>query len=259
MSVFLFDKTIFGPVYSRRLGISLGINLLPNDAKICNFDCIYCECGWSDKNTIRQKNFQTRQTVAEELEKKLKNMQQNNASLDVITFAGNGEPTIHPDFSEIIEDTIKLRNQYFPQVKISVLTNATTLSNQKTIKALQKIELPILKLDSAYEETIKKLNQPLGNFSLAKLIKNLKDYNNKLIIQTLFVKGTYNGKTIDNTTEKEITAWLKLLKELSPEKVMIYTIARDTPVETLEKIPIEKLKEIAQKTENEGIKTNISG
>lgn len=258
MSTFLFDSTIFGPVKSRRLGISLGINLLPNTRKICNFNCIYCECGWNPEAKEKEQLPQAGQVVML-LEKKLGEMKENKEKLDVITFAGNGEPTMHPEFDQIIDDTIRLRNQYFPKVKISVLSNATLVFKEKIFNTLKKVDNNILKLDSAIESTCCTLNKPTGYFNVKELIDSLARFEGKMILQTMFVRGNYNGTIIDNTSEVEVMAWLEAIKKINPGQVMIYTIARDTPVENLEKVPLSVLKDIAAKVEGIGIKVSISG
>ena len=257
MATFLFDKIIFGPVSSRRLGASLGINLLPNDRKICTFNCIYCECGWTDTHSS-SKSFHPREEVRDSLRLKLKNMQENNEPLDTITFAGNGEPTMHPDFDLIIQDTIGIRNLYFPEAKIAVLSNSTLIHKSKIYNALKRIDQNILKLDSAFESTVRLLNQPYEGFDFQQTIKNLIEFNGKLIIQTMFIHGEYKGQHFDNTTQKEINAWLELLEKVNPQQVMIYTIARDTPSEKIEKISEKKLKEIAKQVEEKGFATQIS-
>lgn len=259
MATFLFDKTIFGPVISRRLGISLGINLLPNDTKVCSFDCIYCECGWTPKKYEKKAVLPSRIAVKEKLEKKLKEMIDDNQLPDVITFAGNGEPTLHPEFAGIIDDTIELRDSLTPNARIAVLSNATMLHKKPVFNALLKIKDNIQKLDSAFEETVKLLDCPNGSFSLPKVIKQIEAFNGKVIIQTMFVRGSFQGNKIDNTTEKEIEAWLELLKKIKPRQVMIYTIARDTPLNTLEKVPIEELNTIADRLRKSGFDVQVSG
>ncbi len=259
MAVFLFDKIIFGPVRSRRLGLSLGINILPISQKFCNFNCVYCECGFTDNNKDQSNKLKSRSEIKDALKKALSEMKEFGEKPDIITFAGNGEPTIHPNFADIIDDTIELRNIYFPEVKIAVLSNATMLKKHEVFEALKKIEMNILKLDSAFEETIRKINAPLGYFNLEKQVEYLKKFEGDLIIQTMFIKGTNNNIIIDNTTDNEIDAWLKLLSEIKPKQLMIYTIARDTPLKSLEKIDIEQLNEIAQKARMLGIDVQVSG
>jgi wyosine [tRNA(Phe)-imidazoG37] synthetase (radical SAM superfamily) len=258
MATFLFDKIIFGPVASRRLGVSLGINLLPNNSKLCNFDCIYCECGWTPDDRSMLKSFHPRQLVKYTLESKVKEMIANNEKLDVITFAGNGEPTMHPEFEGIIDDTVSIRNQYFPTAKIAVLSNSTLIHREPVFQALKKIEMNILKLDSALDHTIEQINQPRGKTNANKLIENLMKFEGKLIIQTLFFKGEIDGKPINNTSEKEINAWLKALEKIKPGMVMIYTFARETSADNLVKVSREELEKIALKVEGLGIQTQIS-
>lgn len=259
MGTFLFDSTIFGPVRSRRLGISLGINLLPNSIKYCNFDCIYCECGWNIKSNTEKIKLPSHEDVAKLLTAKLKKMKEEDSDLDVITFAGNGEPTIHPNFDGIIDDTIKVRDQYFPMARIAVLSNATRVSKKEVFEALQKIDDNILKLDSVFDETIIQLNNPNNFKGVSEIIENLKRFNGNFILQTMFVKGKYNNQIVDNTTEKELKAWLAILPVLNPKQIMIYTIARDTPASELEKISINDLEKIAEKIKALGFQVQVSG
>jgi wyosine [tRNA(Phe)-imidazoG37] synthetase (radical SAM superfamily) len=259
MATFLFDKIIFGPVKSRRLGVSLGINLLPATKKICNFNCIYCECGWTSDSKGEPGSLPSRQDVYNALDKKLKLMKDKNQAPDVITFAGNGEPTLHPEFPNIIDDTIELRNKYFPGTKIAVLSNSTTINRPLIKEALLKVDQNILKLDSGFDLTVRIHNQPKVNLRVEELIENLKKFNGQLIVQTLFLKGSFNGKTIDNTTPQEIEAWLKAIEMIKPSEVMIYTISRDTPVVgVLQKVKPSELKRIAEMVNKMGIKTQVS-
>jgi wyosine [tRNA(Phe)-imidazoG37] synthetase (radical SAM superfamily) len=258
MDTFLFDSTIFGPVNSRRLGVSLGINLLPNTYKICNFDCIYCECGWSGLKTEKGKDLPSRQKVSTQLEAKLKEMRREGEKPDTLTFAGNGEPTLHPEFASIIDNTIHLRDMYYPEANIAVLSNATRIDKPNVFAALKKVRHNILKLDSAFEETIRLINRPPQNYSLERTIRSLAAFKGDFILQTMFVKGRYEGKDFDNTTKTETEAWLKVVKRLSPRQVMIYTIARATPCKAVERVDGKTLEKIAQKVKNLGIDTHIS-
>jgi wyosine [tRNA(Phe)-imidazoG37] synthetase (radical SAM superfamily) len=260
MGTFLFDKIIFGPVKSRRLGVSLGINLLPRGKKVCNFNCIYCECGWSQVVEKEGGYLPSRSEVYEALASKLQEMKVKNQKPDVITFAGNGEPTLHPEFPGIINDSILLRNRFFPETKIAVLSNSTMITKASVKDALLKVDQNILKLDSAFELTIHTHNQPRVNVKVDELIENLSKFKGNLIIQTLFLRGNFNGKIIDNTTKEEVDAWLKALEKIKPEEVMIYTISRDTPEGgSLGKVPNEELKNIAKQVEKLGIRTQVSG
>ncbi len=259
MATFLFDKIIFGPVKSRRLGVSLGINLLPTDVKVCSFDCIYCECGFTPKEYEKKVTLPMRDEVREKLEKKLVKMIAGKQLPDVITFAGNGEPTLHPEFAGIIDDTIELRNKFAPRARIAVLSNATMIHRKPVFDALLKIKDNIQKLDSAFEQTVKLLDCPNENFSLERTVEQLLAFHGKVIIQTMFVRGSFKGQKIDNTTEEEISAWLELIKKINPLQVMIYTIARDTPIDTLEKVPVKQLNSIAERIREAGFETQVSG
>lgn len=259
MATFLFDEIIFGPVKSRRLGVSLGINLLPTKRKVCNFNCIYCECGWTGENPDEMSMLPSRQEVYAALEARLSSMQAEGQSPDVITYAGNGEPTIHPDFPGIIEDSIRLRNEYFPKAEIAVLSNATNIFKPPVREALMKVDKNILKLDSAIGETIQKHNKPRVKIDADELIHALSAFKGKLIIQTLFLRGSHEGHEIDNTTPDELNAWLEALSKIKPSEVMIYTISRDTPHGAdLKKIPARELNEIAYLVKKLGIKTRVS-
>lgn len=259
MATFLFDEIIFGPVSSRRLGVSLGINLLPTDSKFCSFDCIYCECGWTPEKGTVKTVLPTSEEVKQKLEEKLQLMQQENKLPDVITFAGNGEPTMHPEFEAIIDDAIIMRDKYAPKARIAVLSNASRIHQKRVFNALLKVDDNIQKLDSAFEETIQLLDRPRGRFRLWEVVDELCNFEGKVIIQTMFVKGTFNGKLVDNTSDDEVEAWLKLIQFIAPRQVMIYTIARDTPVDTLEKITLKELEKIAAKVRAAGFDVQVSG
>lgn len=257
MSTFLFDSIIFGPVWSRRLGESLGINLLPANKKLCTFNCVYCECGLTPKG-ITPSGFPAAGEVKNTLERKLLQMKENNEYLDSITFAGNGEPTLHPEFPRIMDDAVGIRNFYYPKANIAVLSNATRIDRPDIFNALLKADLNILKLDSAIEETLYTINCPRGNFSISDIIQLLKQFHGKVIIQTLFLRGSYNGIHIDNTTEREVKEWLAALEQIHPEMVMIYSIARDTAIPGLEGINQKELEIIADRVSLAGIKTQVT-
>lgn len=259
MSTILFHEIVFGPVHSRRMGTSLGMNLLPYDGKLCSFDCIYCECGFNEDFRTQTK-LPSAENVKAALDDKLQKLNSEGVKLDVITFAGNGEPTLHPQFAEIVDDTILLRDRYCPDAKISVLTNGMHVTKPSVFEALQKVENPILKLDSAFDETVKILDRPNSpGYSVAKQMELFKQFNGDFILQTMFVRGEFNGAKIDNATEKEISAWLEVVRALNPSEVMIYTIDRETPAKQLEKVPLEELRKIADRVGELGIKTNVAG
>ena len=257
MAGFLFDNVVFGPVYSRRLGVSLGVNLLPDNSKYCNFNCIYCECGWTEIKKGEKIVLPKREVLIARLSEKLKELKGTVNEPDTITFAGNGEPTVHPDFAAIIDDTIEIRNKYAQKAKISVLSNASMLHKPKVVVALKKIELNIQKLDTGIEETFYQINQPAAGITFKKVVEGLLAFDGRLILQTLFFRGEYNGHFIDNTSEGELKAWLSLVQKIHPEYVMIYSIDRGTPAKNLEKIGKSELNAIAAKVEEAGIKTAV--
>ena len=254
----LFDKIIYGPVHSRRLGVSLGVNLFPSDGKLCTFNCVYCECGFNEDRRPHQK-MPRREEVREQLTKKLDAMRAEGLVPDVITFAGNGEPTIHPDFAGIIDDTIAIRNQHCPSAKIAVLSNSTMLDREDVFQALCKIEDNIMKLDSVLDTRIRQIDNPnQPGFCFEKLLKNLCRFEGKLIIQTMFLRGERDGISLDNTTEEEIAGWIAALKQIRPRQVMIYTIDRETPLKSLRKVSPEDLDEIAERARREGFDVTVS-
>jgi len=257
MSGFLFNEVIFGPIKSRRLGVSLGINLLPTDKKICNFNCIYCECGWTDQMEDIRKTFCDRKVVYNYLEERLQQLADKNSLLNSITFAGNGEPTLHPDFSGIVDDVIKLRNEYYTDAKVTVLSNSLNLNKKEVFEALLKVDNNILKLDAGTEKTFRQINRANKSFSLYEVVNNLKRFNGNVIIQTLFLRGEYNGEVIDNTTNEEIEAWLNYIIDIKPSYVMIYPIDRATPADNLVKLSKEELETIAEKARDKGIITKV--
>lgn len=259
MSTILFNEIVFGPIHSRRLGTSLGMNLLPYNGKLCSFDCIYCECGYN-KDFRTKTPLPSRENVKAALEYKLLDLLKEKVNLDVITFAGNGEPTLHPDFSTIIDDTIELRNKYFPGTKISVLSNGMHVDRDKVFDTLKKVDNNILKLDGGRIETIRLIDRPNSpNYSVERQIELFKRFEGNFIMQTMFVRGSHEGRVVDNTTEEEVSAWLKAVKATNPREVMIYTIDRETPEENLRKVPLDELKVIGERVEELGIKIIISG
>jgi wyosine [tRNA(Phe)-imidazoG37] synthetase (radical SAM superfamily) len=259
MSTFLFDSIVFGPVHSRRLGISLGINLLPVNRKVCTFDCIYCECGWTAQKDECKAPMPSRSEVYNALREKLVSMKAAGEAPDVITYAGNGEPTIHPDFESIVEDTVALRDEFFPKARISVLSNASNIHLESVRRGLMNADMNILKLDSANSQTIKILNQPNPSYDLEKIKLFMRMFNGRFIIQTMFVRGECDGIEIDNTTPEEIAAWLDVVNDLKPQSVMVYTIARDTPLgNKLTKVSPSELEDIAAMVEALGIPVTVS-
>lgn len=258
MSGFLFNEMIFGPIRSRRLGNSLGINLLPTNHKNCTFNCIYCECGWTKQDSDTKVTLPTRKEIFESLETKLIQLQAKNNFPDSITFAGNGEPTIHPEFAGIVDDTIALKNKYFPNSEITVLSNSSMIDKKDVFNALMKVDNNILKLDAGTEETFQLINKPNStSLTLEKIVGNLRKFRQRVIIQTLFLRGEVDGQKVDNTTPKEIEAWLGHINNIRPRYVMIYPIERETPAPGLEVVPKEELFEIAEKLKTIRIKSSV--
>jgi wyosine [tRNA(Phe)-imidazoG37] synthetase (radical SAM superfamily) len=257
MSTIIYPSPIFGPVHSRRLGISLGINLLPADGKVCSFDCIYCECGFNEDHRPTLP-MPTREEVAKKLEEKLKEMKAEGQLPDVLTFAGNGEPTCHPHFAEIIDDTIRLRNQYCPEAKVSVLSNSTMIHRQQVHDALMTVDNNILKLDTVDPIYINKVDHPNGTYDVNLIIERLKAFKGHVIIQTMFMRGECKGESVDNTGEEYVAPWLEAVKDIKPQQVMIYTIDRETPTQGLLKATHEQLDAIRDRVIAAGIPCSAS-
>ena len=254
----LYHDIIFGPVHSRRLGLSLGVNLLPTESKLCSFDCIYCECGWNADHPGARR-FNARDDVRRLLGETLRRMVDAGTPPDVITFAGNGEPTMHPEFGAIIDDTIAARDELCPKAKISVLSNATMIGREEVREALLKVDNNILKLDSAFDATVRRMNNPQSPaYSVRDTVERMKRFGGRMILQTMFLRGECGGATIDNTTEEEVAAWLALADEIRPRQVMVYSLDRDTPCQTLEKVLREELLAIASRVEALGIPCSVA-
>lgn len=240
----LFHSTVFGPIHSRRLGTSLGVNLTPNDGKICSFDCLYCEAGFNAQGPGTT-GFPPRARVEELLRDKLLAMKEEGLTLDVITFSGNGEPTLHPDFPAILDDTVRLRDSFFPNAKVSVLSNSTRIHRPEVAEALRRADFNILKLDSAVEATMRLMDRPnQPGFTVAFVLPSLAAFGNDCIIQTMMLRGSFEGQVVDNTTEAEIKALIEAYRTIRPKEIMLYSIDRSTPAEQLVKVPIEELRAI---------------
>ncbi len=250
----LFESIVYGPIRSRRLGVSLGVNLMPTTAKLCTFDCVYCECGWNQP--VLHPVLPSREEVRYALEDQLS---KSDEKIDVITFSGNGEPTLHPDFLGIIEDTCTLRDQYCPQAKVSVLSNSTQLGRKDVVDALLLCDNRILKLDSAIDSTMRLIDKPVNSqLTVGQLIEWLRVFEGDFTLQTCFLRGEYQGQLIDNTTSEELAAWYKVVDYLRPKQVMIYVIDRETPLKTLEKIPAQQMEAIASPLRANGIDVVVS-
>lgn len=257
MSTVIYPSPIFGPVHSRRLGVSLGINLLPADGKVCSFDCIYCECGYNGDHRAHQK-LPTRDEVLGALEARLLDMQQNGPTPDVLTFAGNGEPTVHPDFPAIADGVRRLRDQYFPNARISVLSNATCLDRKEVREALLGVDNPILKLDTVDAGYISRTDRPAGRYDVAEVLHWMEVMGPQIIIQTMFMEGEHEGVDVSNCSPDFVDPWLEAVARIRPRQVMIYTIDRETPSPHLRKATPGQLDDIAERVRELGVPVSVS-
>jgi wyosine [tRNA(Phe)-imidazoG37] synthetase (radical SAM superfamily) len=250
-----FDDIVFGPIFSHRLGSSLGVNILPSKGKLCNFDCVYCECGWNKDGAVPDRRFPVLAEVEAALKEKMSKAAAEGIPVDSITFSGNGEPTMNPDFAEIIDVTLKLRDQYFPDAKVSVLSNATLLGRDKIAQALMKVDNPILKIDASSQELVEKINKPVGTYSLDKVIENLKNFNGNFILQTMFLRSS----EFDTAVPEALASWHEIVRTLKPRQVMVYTIDRETPDKTLGKYTVEEMTAMVQPLIDEGFDIQVRG
>jgi wyosine [tRNA(Phe)-imidazoG37] synthetase (radical SAM superfamily) len=257
MSGILFDEIVFGPVKSRRFGVSLGINLMPLEGKLCTFNCVYCECGLTDVRKKDKLKLFSANEINASLKSRFEALKSGGLDPDNITFAGNGEPTLHPEFEVLIDNTIRLRDEFFPKALITVLSNATRLDRANVKNALLKIDNNVLKLDAGTNATFQAINRPTFPITLEKVVQELKNFGGKLTIQTMLIRGDVEGNLVDNTTEKELTLWLNHIQEINPKLVMLYPIDRQTPYRMLEKVPEMEFQALAARIEALGIKAEV--
>ena len=249
-----FDEIVFGPIRSRRLGSSLGVNVLPTKGKLCNFDCIYCECGWN-KDGRGDSRFPELEDIERALDEKMSKAASEGVSVDSVTFSGNGEPTMHPKFPEVIDVTLRLRDKYFPDAKVSVLSNATMIGRDAVAAALMRVDNPILKIDASSDELVRKINKPVGSYSLAEIVDNLRKFEGRFILQTMFLRSP----EFDSASPEALEAWMDIVRELKPREVMVYTIDRETPDKSLEKYTVEQMREMVRPLIDEGYSIQIRG
>ena len=249
-----FDDIVFGPIYSRRLGSSLGVNILPSKGKLCNFDCVYCECGWN-KDGIAERRFPVLAEVEAALEEKMSRAAAEGVPVDSVTFSGNGEPTMNPDFPQIIDATLRLRDRYFPSAKVSVLSNATLIGRADIAEALMKVDNPILKIDASSDALVKQINKPVGCYRLEDVVGNLARFNGNFILQTMFLKSP----DFDTAAQEPLERWRNLVRQLKPRQVMVYTIDRETPDKSLEKYTVEEMTAFVQPLIDEGFDVQVRG
>jgi wyosine [tRNA(Phe)-imidazoG37] synthetase (radical SAM superfamily) len=251
----LWKDIFYGPVLSRRLGFSLGVNLLPKKRKICNFNCIYCECGLND-NTALKEPLPTVNEFESGIIHTLSDLKSKNQKLDHITFSGNGEPTLHPEFEKIIDLTIKYRNKFYPDCKIAVLTNSTNIYQDRVFNSLQKVDVAICKLDAGSEKLYQLIDAPETNASLDEITDRLRRFNGNITIQTIFLKGSINGESVDNTGTEELNKYIQRLKIINPKLVMIYSLDRTAPYPTIEALSKSELQKIAGDIRANGFKVD---
>ena len=249
-----FEDIVFGPIRSRRLGSSLGVNILPAHGKMCNFDCVYCECGWN-KDGVEDKVYPRYADVAVALETRLSELSEQGVPVDSITFSGNGEPTMNPDFAQIVDATLRLRDRFYPKAKVSVLSNATMVGRESVFEALRKVDNAIMKIDASSDELIAKINKPTGAYSLDKVVEGLKRFDGNFILQTMFLKS----EEFDTVHEGALSRWMDIVRELRPREVMVYTIDRETPDKTLGKYTVEQMAALVQPLVDEGFEIQIRG
>ena len=252
MATFLWDDIVFGPIHSRRVGRSLGINLLPREAKVCSFDCVYCECGGLKRGAAKHP-LPTLQQVREAVEGKFSALAAAGQGIDSISFTGNGEPTLHPDFAAIIDIVVAERNRRFPEAVLSVFSNAAQLDRPDVVSALKKVDNPILKIDCALEDMAAVMNRPRRGYTVAKAVEGMRAFEGDFVMQTMLVRGA----VVDNTTPEALEAWYKVVRELRPREIMLYTVDRDTPVAGIEKVDAASLQKAAEPLLAEGFNVKI--
>ncbi len=249
-----FDDIVFGPIYSRRLGSSLGVNILPSKGKLCNFDCVYCECGWN-KDGVADRKFPTYEEIVTAFEEKMSFLSEEGTKVDSITFSGNGEPTMHPDFPKIVDVVLRCRDRFFPQAKVSVLSNAFLVGRRSVAEALKRVDNPILKIDASSDELIRQINKPVGHYRLEEIIDAIRGFDGNFILQTMFLKSP----DFDTATPDALQKWMDIVRELHPREIMVYTIDRETPDKSLGKYTVEEMRAFVQPLLDEGYKIQIRG
>ena len=254
VSAMLWEETVFGPIHSRRLGSSLGINLLPVNGKICSFDCIYCECGWN-RDGKDDKRLPSAAEVRSALQDKLSALMLEGVRIDSITFSGDGEPTLNPEFPRIIEDTLRLRDVFYPDAKVSVLSNATRVHVPEVFEALRKVDNPIMKIDAPTDELVRLIDNPAPGYSLARTIEALRRFEGDFVLQTMFLRSP----DFDSSSPEVLDGWKAIVRDLRPRKIMVYTIDRPTPMQGLEKFSVELMRSLVSDLIEEGFNIDIRG
>ena len=248
----LREKIVFGPIHSRRLGSSLGINLLPERGKLCNFDCIYCECGWN-RDGREDRTLPDAATLRMALEERLASCAAADTPIDSITFSGDGEPTLNPDFPRIVDDTLALRDRYYPGARVSVLSNATRLDIPEVFRALRKVDSPILKLDAPTTALARVINRPQGAYEVSGVVEGMRRFEGDFILQTMFLRA----RGLDSSSPEVLGPWMEIVRDLHPREIMAYTIARPTPQAGLAKFTAEEMAALLRPLIEEGFNIKI--
>lgn len=248
------ETLVFGPIHSRRLGSSLGINLLPERGKLCNFDCIYCECGWNADGR-EDKKLPVAADLRRTLREKLEACRAAGTPIDSITFSGDGEPTLNPDFAEMIDITLALRDEFFPAARVSVLSNATQIGREDVFRALRRVDNPILKIDAATTALARRINRPVGAYDLDEVVRSLGRFEGQFVLQTMFLRCP----EFDSTAPENVEGWLAIVRRLRPREVMVYTVDRETPMKGIAKVSPEEMTRIVRPLVEEGFKVQIRG
>lgn len=250
----LREETVFGPIYSRRLGTSLGINLLPEKGKICNFDCIYCECGWN-RDGRNDTTLPSAEKVRHDLSNKLQDLYADGVKVDSITFSGDGEPTLNPEFPQIIDDTLALRDRYASNAKVSVLSNATRVHIPEVFAALRKVDNPIMKIDAPTNELVARINNPAPGYDVQRVVQALKQFDGDFILQWCLLRSP----DFDSSSPEVVLPMLDIIRSLHPREVMAYTIDRPTPAQNLTKLSPDEMHSLLQPLISEGFQVQIKG
>jgi len=250
----LREETVFGPIHSRRLGSSLGINLLPENGKWCNFDCIYCECGWN-RDGLSDRQLPTVKQVHDRLEAKLNECHKAGTPIDSITFSGDGEPTLHPHFPEIIDEVLALRDIYYPAAKVSVLSNATRVHIPEVFQALCKVDNPIMKIDAPTNSLAELINHPAKGYDINRVVEGLMQFHGDFVLQTMFLRSS----DFDSSAPECLGPWMEIVRKVRPREIMVYTIDRPTPETGLQKFTSEEMHRLTQPLSDEGFQIQIKG
>ena len=248
------ETIVFGPIHSRRLGSSLGINILPEQGKICNFDCIYCECGWNSDGR-GDTRIPSAADLRAALEAKLSACSRERVGIDSITFSGDGEPTLNPAFPEMIDITLELRDRYYPNALVSVLSNATMVHKDAVFEALRKVDNPILKIDAPTTALARVINRPAPGYRVEDIVGALKRFDGDFVLQTMFLRC----EGFDSSAPEVLGGWMAIVRTLKPREIMVYTIDRETPQKDLVKFTAEQMRALVQPLIDEGFKIQIKG